>query len=221
MKEALMVSHLVSMEYVDILEPPRFVATGKRKRVSRAIKDGNWLGTFNLWIAQSLPTPALLYQLRPDRGWAPNLLDVSSGGYYKAGESMTDGLREVEEELGRTLHPADVTYIGRRLNVSYDDQQRERKTVVDIFISLDNRQLTEYRLSRDEVPALFVCPIEALRRMYRVEGFSFEASGISSTGESLTRRVSRDSFPYNWDGYHEKITRIAEAFIRGDRQVNY
>jgi hypothetical protein len=209
------------MEYVDVLEPPRFDPTGKRKRVLQAVRDEDWLGTFNLWIAQSLPQPALLYQLRPDRGWAPNLLDVSSGGYYKAGESLTDGLREVEEELGRTFQPSDVTHVGRRLNVSYDDKHRERRSVVDIFMMIDNAPLTEYRLSEEEVPALFTCPVDSLLKLYDNDGSTFEATGISCRGEPLTRTVSRDSFPYNWDGYHEKIARMAQALVRGDEPVRY
>jgi hypothetical protein len=43
-------------EKVDVLIPPGFKKSGEIKTVRQAIADGDWLGTFNLWIVQTDPT---------------------------------------------------------------------------------------------------------------------------------------------------------------------
>jgi hypothetical protein len=52
------------MEKVDILIPPTFKKSGKIKTLSQAWDDEEWIGTFNLWILQDSPQPAIIYQQR-------------------------------------------------------------------------------------------------------------------------------------------------------------
>ena len=73
-------------EKVDILLPPAFEPSGIIKTKRQAIADADWIGTFNLWIVQRRPVPALVYQIRsPGSNWAPIMLDVTVGGHYQAG----------------------------------------------------------------------------------------------------------------------------------------
>jgi hypothetical protein len=65
----------MAIEYVDLLTPPHFEPSGEVKPAAEAINDGNWLGVMNLWIVR--PGPALIYQERPNFGWAPGKFDVS------------------------------------------------------------------------------------------------------------------------------------------------
>lgn len=98
-------------EKLDILQPPLFFPTGEVKSREQAYRDGNWVGTFNLWVVTNTPEPAIVYQQRgPERSWAPNMLDVTAGGHFLSGEKLTDGLREVEEELGKHYSPEQITH---------------------------------------------------------------------------------------------------------------
>src|SRR5262249_19061079 len=117
-------------EEVDILAPPLFGKTGQVKSREQAYDDGDWLGTFNLWIVRRTPVPAIVYQIRgPHKSWAPNKMDVAVGGRYDAGESFTDGLREVKEELGKDYAPEALTYVGRKIYVGFDVKGREKHEV--------------------------------------------------------------------------------------------
>jgi 8-oxo-dGTP pyrophosphatase MutT (NUDIX family) len=185
------------------------------KSARQAVDDEDWLGTFNLWIVRNAPEPAIIYQQRPSHGWAPNLLDVSAGGYYAAGEQFIDGLREVEEELGKRYRPEEVVYLGRRTNVSSDSRQRVRRSVVDVYITRDDSALSSYVLDAAEVPAIFVCRIDDLERVHSDRSASFEADGVSSQGGSLTTSVTASRFPANSDAYHARIAAAAKEYLRG------
>lgn len=210
------------MEYVDILTPPLFQKSGQIKSRKQAIQDGDWIGAFNLWIIQTDPEPAIIYQLRtPQSSWEPSKLDVSAGGNLSAGESMLDGLREAEEELGKTYNPEKVINVGRRLNVSPDIRGLERKTVVDIFMVTDNSSLDSYQLEEYEVAGVAMCPLNELLQLHKGELESFSV-GLMKPDKSFSEYiVTKSSFPENWDNYHFKMTSLINRYSTGERDLVY
>ena len=94
------------MEKVDVLLPPAFKPSGVIKSRQSAITDGDWIGTFNLWILQSDPIPSIIYQQRsPNSTWEPNKLDVSVGGHYQAGEKwVMDSERQKKNWAVNMIH---------------------------------------------------------------------------------------------------------------------
>lgn len=209
------------MEQVDILLPPTFEKSGVVKSRKQAIADGDWIGTFNLWIIQSEPVPSIVYQQRSTLStWAPSKLDVTAGGHYEAGETIFDGLREVKEELGRTYEKEEMTYLGRKMHVSPDVHGFTRQNIVDIFFVTDNSPLNSYELEKDEVFAVVTCPISSLIAAH-TQGTPFEASGLNNDQVDITVTVTKDSFPYNWDNYHLKVALLAERYLRGEKNLQY
>ena len=159
------------MEKVDILVPPSFKKSGEIKTLEQAWNDEDWIGTFNLWIIQNKPVPAIVYQQRsPKSNWAPKKLDVTAGGHYEAGEKIHQGLREIKEELGKEYVFNDLHYLGRKINVSPDTKGRIRNNVVDIFMIVDNAKLESYVLEEKEVYAICVCPIKELIKTHTKKG---------------------------------------------------
>lgn len=210
------------MENVDILKPPTFEKSGVVKPRDEAWRNGDWIGTFNLWIIQTVPEPAIVYQIRSAKSsWAPNKLDVSAGGHYHAGETINDGLREVKEELGRHYDKNELTYIGRKLHVSPDTKGNMRQNVVDISFIIDNSPLQTYTLEKNEVYAICVCPIEELLNVHENSETSFIAKGLNNNGQAVEVKVTKASFPYNWDNYHYKIALLARRFIDGESNLVY
>lgn len=209
------------MEDVDILTPPTFEKSGVIKPRNQAIADGDWIGTFNLWIIQSTPEPGIIYQQRsPQSTWAPNKLDVTAGGHYEAGESMLDGLREVKEELGRTYNKNDLTYLGRKLHVSPDIHGQTRHNVVEIFFVTDNSPLESYTLEKEEVFAITICPIDKLIDLH-TKNKPFDVLALTNEGKTIHVSVTQDSFPYNWDNYHFKIALLAKRYLDGEKNLLY
>jgi isopentenyldiphosphate isomerase len=210
------------MEEVDILTPPTFEKSGVIKSRKLAIRDGDWIGTFNLWIIQSQPTPSIIYQQRSANSrWAPNKLDVTAGGHYKAGETIYDGLREVHEELGKDYQKDELTYHGRKLNISPNIHGEMTHTVVDIFFVTDNSPLDKFILEKNEVYAIAACPINELLKVHTEQNYSFSVESITNEGQTKEITITKDSFPYNWDNYHFKIALLAERYLNEGNNLIY
>lgn len=210
------------MEKVDILKPPTFEKSGTVKTLEQAWNDEDWIGTFNLWIVQDEPTPSIVYQQRSlDNAWAPGKLDVTAGGHYSAGEEIKDGMREVEEELGKRFRFNDLKYFGRKLHVGPDVKGRERHNIVDIFMIKDNSSLKSYKLQESEVYAVCACPIKDLIRAHTIEKYEFIVQGIRSNKDKFDIKVNKESFPFNWDNYHFKIILLAQRFLKSEKNLIY
>jgi len=209
------------MEKVDILTPPTFKKSSVIKPRDQAIANGDWIGTFNLWIVQSAPEPSIIYQQRsPSSTWAPNKLDVTAGGHYQAGESIFGGLREVKEELNRIYKKDQLTYLGRKLHISPDVHGFTRHNVVDIFFVTDDSPLESFYLEKEEVFAILSCPIKKLIRVH-TEKIGFIVQALKNDGKKIDVTVTANSFPYNWDNYHFKIALLAEKYLKGEKNLLY
>ncbi|WP_223260763.1 NUDIX hydrolase [Bacillus sp. LNXM65] len=66
---------------------------------------GLWHETFHFWLLKKeLDTVYLYFQLRsPAKKDFPSLFDITAAGHLLANEQPSDGVREVEEELGLTV----------------------------------------------------------------------------------------------------------------------
>ena len=208
------------MEEVDILLPPLFKASGQVKTRKQAYQDGDWIGTFNLWIVAREPEPSIIYQQRSPRStWAPNLLDVSAAGQYIAGEKLTDGLREVDEELGRHYSPEEVIYLGRRLFVGFNTNGTSHNNVVNLYMVEDNTPLDGYTLEEAEVYALCACPVRELLEAHADSNYKFSVQARLAGGEQVEITVDRTLFPENWDDYHYKIALLVDRYFKGERDL--
>lgn len=210
-------------ELVDILLPPNFEKSGKIITREESLINREWIGVFNLWIVQSEPIPAILYHLKSSRkNWESGKVGVIVGGYYRAGEDMTGGLREVEEEIGKRYQMQNLTPIGRRLYVGIEkDGKGVRQNVVDIFITKDNSPIKDFVLNFEEVEAICALPLSELIKMYNEKDYSFKTQGITHNGHKSPMNISKKSFPYNWDDYHKRMVYIAERFLKGEKNLRY
>jgi hypothetical protein len=207
-------------ELVDILKPPAFEKTGQIKTKDQAYNNGDWIATFNLWIFQKKPVPAILYQLRSTNSTLePNVLDVTIGGHYQAGETLYHGLREGEEELGKLYTKTDVRYLGPRIYLGLDVKKRLRHNLVHTFYTIDNSPLTAFRLQKSEVDGLFTCPVNKVIKLFTGKIKSFEAKGINNQRQLEKIKVTLKSFPYNFDNYHRKIAFSADRILKGEKNI--
>jgi isopentenyldiphosphate isomerase len=209
-------------EQVDILLPPLFKPNGVVKTRDQAYRDGDWIGTFNLWIVSSRPEPSIVYQQRSPRAtWAPSLLDVTAGGHLQTGERLTDGLREVEEELGKHYSFDQVVSWGRKLYVGFNTDGTSHNNIIDIYMVEDNEPLKSYKLEEAEVHALCACPVKELLKAHRDSSYEFNVEALTAKGEVTKINVSKNCFPENWDDYHYKIAILVERYFNGEKNLLY
>jgi len=209
-------------EQVDILQPPNFEPRGVVKSREQAMNDGDWIGTFNLWIVTRDPVPSIIYQQRgPDRSWAPDKLDVAAGGHYMAGEKLADGLREVDEELGKQYDTKDMTYLGRKLYVGQDTAGKRKNNVIELYLIQDDGPLTTYKLDESEVYAIVSCPVSDLINVHQDGNYNFVANGLKHDGQAFQTTVTKESFPENWDNYHFKIALLVDRYFKHEKYLIY
>lgn len=73
-------------------------------------RDGDWHETFHCWMTDR---DRLLLQLRSDtKADFPALFDITAAGHLAAGETVRDGVREIQEELGLELTLDQLTPLG-------------------------------------------------------------------------------------------------------------
>lgn len=211
-------------EIVDILDVNTFSKLGVRKSIYQAHHDGDWIGGFNLWILQRNPEPSILYQQRSSSAalW-PALLDVTAGGHYIAGENTRDGLREVREEIGKDYNFDDLLYLGKKILVSDKSTGEKLRYCVDVFFFEDNNDIFSFRLQREEVAGLYICPLNQLLDVHSGKLKEFVAHGVNCQEELASAQiiVNKNMFPYNWDQYHFKIAILAERYFRDDHFLLY
>ena len=202
---------------VDILVPPTYEPSGETQDIVTAIRSGSWLHLTNLWLWRLRPdgSAQILFQQRDANSpFAPNLLDCSVGGYLMAGESGQDGgLREMEEELSIIVPVDQLHPLGRHFNAGLDQRGRERRRVINSYALHWQYELSDLKLSPDEVPAAYWVSCEGLLSIE--QGGQLEIVGITTDGEQVKRTVTNQDFVYNVDRLHfriaEQIERLATS----------
>src|SRR5687767_2706683 len=85
--------------------------TGRTKARAEVHRDGDWHRSLHVWVAGigEDGEPFLTFQRRGfGKDTWPGLLDATVGGHYRAGEGLTEALREVEEEIGLRVTAGDL-----------------------------------------------------------------------------------------------------------------
>jgi hypothetical protein len=149
------------------------------------------------------------------------LLDVAAGGHYQAGEKLTDGLREVREELGKDYTPDDILYVGRKVYVGLDTAKRTRNNIVELYIIEDNNPMDSYTQQTTEVNGLCLCPVKELLKVHTIKDYSFSTKLLTHEKNEEEITVSESSFPKNWDSYHYKMAILADRYFRGEHNLVY
>ena len=168
-------------EMLDVLDEVG-LPTGQTKTRTAVHADGDWHRTFQLWIVRE---ERLVLVQRRARGKSiePGRLDVTVGGHYRQGETLRDVVREAEEEIGLTVRPGQLAYLGQvKASRSYPDgTDREFQ---EVYAVRDERPLDTYVLRCDEVDTLYEVPIEKLIALVR------SGSYVAVAGFDCMQRVN-------------------------------
>src|SRR5680860_487301 len=109
---------------------------GRSKTRAAVHRDGDWHRAMHLWIYGRRETgPFLLFQRRCRfKDTAPGRLDPTVAGHYKAGETLRETLREVEEEIGIEADPAATRYVGVRVRSSESEPGVIDRELQEVFL---------------------------------------------------------------------------------------
>lgn len=203
-------------------------ATGDHQRTAdrHEVHDGgHWHQVFHCVVVRpDGPTRVLLQRRHQNKAAFPDLLDLSATGHLAAGESPDDGVRELNEELGITATPDDLTYVGVRL-LADDDGEGQNRERIHLYFMADDRPIDRFNPEPTEVQSLVEVEVDPLLdaidhvRSGHGSPTSIPAvewrPGLKPTDTTLT---AHDLIKPE-DGYWTVVLVMADRFVRGDRPL--
>src|SRR5215212_11005279 len=161
--------------------------TGRVKSRAEVHRDGDWHRAIHVWVAgvDDRGGPFLTFQRRsPQKDTWPARYDATVGGHYRAGETLAETLREVEEEISIVPDLRELRRLGVRVCANEAQPGIVDREIQDVFLLRDDRALKEFRPNPAELAALIRFPLQTL-----VPFLAGETSEIG--GESFTPAARR------------------------------
>ncbi|WP_159887920.1 NUDIX hydrolase [Paenibacillus puerhi] len=173
---------------------------------------GYWHQTFHCWLWREWEGEVqVLFQLRhPEKDIFPDLLDISCAGHLLTGESVEDGVRELEEELGVAASFHDLIPCGVFASekvIAADCIDREFSHV---FLHRHDQPLEQYTLQADEVTGLYALGLDQLELLAARKLSQVDIRGVRPSGEGKLipdmRRADLVDFVLYPEAYYRLIT---------------
>jgi len=208
-------------ERFDVLNPDGTPAGYSCPR-SEVHARGLWHRAFHLFLVARLSTvdgrrrlPHAILQLRShDKDTSAGKLDVAVGGHYAAGETLSDVVREVDEEIGLFVRPEDLTFLWTQPS-EHETQRYVDREHQDVYLLRRDRPPSEYKPDPVELAGLCAVPLDALAELLEGRSEAVDATGVFRmvVGKSArfvpgTRSFSAADFI---PGDHEHLLRAVRA----------
>lgn len=199
------------------------VGTGRLKPRSAVHRDGDWHRAVHVWLAGrgASGDPYLVFQRRGlQKDTWPGFLDATVGGHVRAGERLEDTLRETEEEIGLTVLPEHLRWLGVRIAVTEQEPALRDRELQDVFLLIDNRPLEALRPNPFELEAVVRLPIAGLLALFAGECDAVEGTQREA-GQQVARPVTirRTDFIPSIDRYPYRMAIAAWHALHGERHV--
>lgn len=165
------------MEFITIVDHRR-KKIGLKSR-SDVHRDGDWHETFHCWLVDSTH---LYMQLRSDtKQEFPQLFDITAAGHLAAGETVRDGVREIQEELGIELSLEQLRPLGVFEDVMETETFLDREFAHTYIYPYKGEAFT---LAADEVKDVGQIDFEAFAALLVGSSEQVEATSVI-TGKTL------------------------------------
>lgn len=142
------------MEYIDIYDAELNLKGSEERKKAHLL--GLWHQTFHLWIVSKKGNGKVLYQYRSkEMVNFPDTLDVSAAGHILSGESINDGIREAEEELGIEFKDDEIHSLGYRVEVADQNNGQKNREYQKVHMAILEKDLHDFKPQIEEVSGLF------------------------------------------------------------------
>jgi isopentenyldiphosphate isomerase len=197
--------------------------TGRVKTRAEVHRDGDWHRAIHVWVAgvDDRGTPFLTFQRRsPHKDTWPARYDATVGGHYRAGETLAETVREVEEEIGIIPDLRELRLLGARVCANEAQPGIVDREIQDVFLLRDDRPLEIFRPNSAELAALVRFPLETLLPFLAGETGEIDGESLApdaTRAQPITARIE-DFFP-TIDRYFLRVAIAAQQALRGERYV--
>ena len=182
-------------------------------------RDGDWHQVFHCWVIgrEADGEQFIILQKRADcKDTYPGKLDISAAGHLEAGESVRDGIREIEEELGLRPRFDELTPLGRRLGISAMDGIIDRQ-ICHVFFLERNQELADYTYPADEITGLLKLRIKDGLRLCGGAAGRVMAAAVGF--ETAQVAITQADFIPNVDNYFAKVLILARRYFAGESHL--
>lgn len=196
--------------------------TGIVKRRAEVHRDGDWHRAVHVWVAGIDERGSFLtFQRRSlAKDTLPGRLDATVGGHFRAGETLQETLREVEEEIGIVVDPAALRYVGMRICVYDSDNGIHDHELQEVFLLRDERPLTGFRPNPIELAGLVRVRLADLMDLLAGERESIQVLEIGAGATDVVpSEIRRSDLPTRPDRYTYRVAIAAERYLAGERHV--
>ncbi|GEM_PF-3358425 len=205
------------MEIVDVYNDDYSLA-GAIPR-DQAQKEGRWVKVSHLWIINP-KSASVIFQKRSKRKKNfPEMLDITTAGHYSTGEELSQGTKEMSNELGVDIAYDDLISLGVRHNIIPTPELTVRQ-FCHVFFMASDYQLTDYSLNPENSEGLTTISIDEGLRLWSEETSSIEAFFIeATTKEEKVISLFKNNFLPRVDPYYFKIFILAKRFLMGEKHL--
>ncbi|MEQ8677518.1 MAG: NUDIX domain-containing protein [Aggregatilineales bacterium] len=182
-------------------------------------RDGDWHCVFHCWVIyrdENAQDWVIVQKRAPNKATFPNYLDVSAAGHYEAGETMQDGIREVQEELGLILTFDDLVHVGKRVSFARYGALIDRE-IADVFFYICDQPLTDYHYQHEELAGLVAVNIDTGLRLFSDEVETISAPAVGLETDEIS--ISRKDFIPTPDEYFYKTLILARRCLNGEKHL--
>lgn len=196
--------------------------TGRVKARGAVHRDGDWHRSIHVWVAGMDDRGSFLtFQRRAAAKdtWGGKL-DATVGGHFRAGETLAETMREVQEEIGVSVDPAQLRPLGVRVCVNDVGNSVRDHELQSVFLWLDSQPLLDFAPDPVELDSLIRFRIDDLLALFA--GDVARISGQSrrpGASELLDETVTRGDFIPGIDQYFYRAAIAAERALRGERHI--
>ncbi|TDQ40845.1 NUDIX hydrolase [Aureibacillus halotolerans] len=182
------------------------IGVASREEVHRK---GHWHETFHCWIAyREGETIRLLFQMRsPNVKDFKGLLDITAAGHLLAEETVLDGVREVEEELGLPITMEDIVQVAT-IPCTIEEGTFIDREFVHVFLYGKKVPFEAFHVQVEEVAGLYEADLDHFVSLWNGERGSIHVTGFAvgnGKQRQTTIEVTKGAFVPHPDHYVQTL----------------
>jgi isopentenyldiphosphate isomerase len=182
-------------------------------------RHGDWHRVFHCWVAyrDAEGQPWVVMQKRAaSKQTFPNFIDVAAAGHYTTGETIADGIREVQEELGIEVSFDHLVPLGLRITPARYENLIDRE-FSDVFLLDYALDIRDYRPQIDEVAGLVAFTVSNGLALFSGEVASINARAAGLGSDTVTLRL--ENFIPRVDQYHLRAVCVIQSYFLGEKYL--
>ena len=203
-------------EFFDIFdEALNHIGVKPREEVHR---DGDWHQVFHCWVIgrEASGGNYVILQQRALNKDYPGKIDISAAGHLEAGESVKEGVREIEEELGLRVNYDDLVPLGMRIGIMKVGDMIDNQ-ICHVFLYECDQALESYRFPTDEIIGLLKLRIDDGIRLFAGEVESAKAVAVGLDAREIVLTI--EDFISSMDNYKLKVFILAQRYFAGEKHL--